>query len=260
MGKGIRRMMKEPRPRNIFIGTMVVLVAAGLASGQLYDKALAAGALMGPKWGFVAMPVLVVVAIGAYLIVQTVKAADYQQKTQRGYQQDRKRYSGFSSDELEEHFANADPYQMDVSELPVKDWHDAKGVILGKVGNHLIRRGSAEAGNLAVFGLPGTGKTLAQLVPTALRFGGSTVVIDIKGDILEYTKDERNIKVFSPEDPGTSCHFNPLGGVRNMDAAELRVFLESLALAILPDPKEKEHYFTEGGRDFFCGVALINVY
>ena len=41
-----------------------------------------------------------------------------------------------------------------------------------------------------------------------------------------------------------------------MDTAELRVFLESLSLAILPDPKEKEHYFTEGGRDFFCGIAL----
>lgn len=256
MGKDIRRMMKEPRVRYIFIGTIVALVLVSLAGGWLYDKALADIPMIAPKEYLVAIPVFIVGASGIYLFVQAAKESDYQQKTRREYRRDSKRYSALSRSELEEHFANADPYQMDVSELPVQDWHDAKGVILGKVGNRLIRRGSAEAGNLAVFGLPGTGKTLAQLVPTALRFGGSTVVIDIKGDILEYTKDERNIKVFSPEDPGTSCHFNPLGGVQNMDTAELRVFLESLALAILPDPKEKEHYFTEGGRDFFCGVAL----
>ena len=194
--------------------------------------------------------------VGSALFIGRVREKSYHYETDRDYKQDRKRYSGFNMGELEEHFENADPYRMDVRALPCVHWRNAVGVILGKVGDRLIGRGSSEAGNLAVFGLPGTGKTLSQLVPTALRFGGSTVVIDIKGDILHYTKGSRRVKVFSPENPEESCHFNPLGGVQDMDIAELRVFLESLALAVLPDPKEKERYFTEGGRDFFCGIAL----
>ena len=256
MGKDFRRIMKEPRLRNTLIGTMVAIVIVSFASSWVYDKALTDIPMIAPKEYLVAIPVLIVAVTGAYLFVQAAKATRYKQATHREYRQDSKRYSGLSAEELEEHFANADPYRMDPAELPKQDWRDTEGVILGKVGDRLVKRDSSAAGNLAVFGLPGTGKTLAQLVPTALRFKGSTVVIDIKSDILHHTKNYRSIKVFAPEDPRHSCHFNPLGGVQKMDTSELREFLESLALAILPNQKEKDHYFEEGGRDFFCGAAL----
>ena len=257
MGKDFRRMMKKHKLLFIFIGTLVAIAAVSFLFSRLYDSLAADSTIMPPKWGFLILPVVSVCGIGMWVFYKNWKDLIYRQKTHReSYSKDRKRYSGFNTDELEEHFENADPYRMDARTLPRVHWRDAEGVILGKVGDRLIGRGSSEAGNLAVFGLPGTGKTLSQLVPTALRFSGSTVVIDIKGDILHYTGGSRNVKVFSPEHPEESCHFNPLGGVQDMDTAELRVFLESLALAMLPDPKEKEHYFTEGGRDFFCGIAL----
>ena len=182
----------------------------------------------------------------------------YEKETSgRDYLKDRVRY-GRSYVQLLQYFRDADPYRLDISTLPVKDWRDAHGVILGKIGDRLIMRKSRGVGNLAVFSLPGGGKTTSQIIPTALRFGGSVLAIDIKGDILNATRDHRKkIKVFAPDDPAASCHYNPLHGVELLSDMELRAFIEQLSYTLLPDTQDDDgRYFVEGGRDYFCGVAL----
>lgn len=152
---------------------------------------------------------------------------------------------------------NADNYKLDITAYPEQSWRNTDGIILGSVDGRCIHRPTHAEGNLALFALPGAGKTTAQIIPTALQFGGSVLAIDIKGDILRATKDYRNIKIFAPDDPTTSSHFDPFANLQKMTRTERKNYLEQLAAIMIPSAgsgKDAE-FFTEGGRNFFCGVA-----
>ena len=87
--------------------------------------------------------------------------------------------------ELVEYFHDADDKHIQKDkELPIEYWKEAHGVILGHVGKYLVKRESSAPGNFALFSLPGGGKTTAQIIPSAMRFAGSVLCIDIKGDVL----------------------------------------------------------------------------
>lgn len=151
----------------------------------------------------------------------------------------------------------ADTYKMDTTAYPVQSWRDADGIILGQIDGRCIHRPTTAEGNLALFALPGAGKTTAQIIPTALRFGGSVLAIDIKGDILRATKDHRKIKIFAPDDPEHSCHFDPFANLQGMSHTERLNYIEQLADIIIPaagNGKDAD-YFTQGAKDFFCGVT-----
>lgn len=180
----------------------------------------------------------------------------YNLKTNREYGKDHADYKR-SWSELIEYFKDSDPYRIQPSTLPVQDWKNTEGIILGKVGNRLVKRDSAAVGNLAVFGLPGCGKTTSQIITSALQFAGSTLVIDIKGDVLNATKCKRNVKVFAPEDAKNSCHFNPFEGIATLSMTDRRIFIENIANIVIQDEGEDDgKFFVDGGRDYFCGIAL----
>lgn len=151
----------------------------------------------------------------------------------------------------------ADTYKMDITAYPEQSWRDTDGIILGSVDGRCIHRPTSSEGNLALFALPGAGKTSAQIIPTALRFGGSVLAIDIKGDILRATKDHRKIKIFAPDDPSTSCHFDPFAGLQTMSRTERLNYIEQLADILIPTTStgKDADYFTQGAKDFFCGVT-----
>lgn len=170
----------------------------------------------------------------------------------RDYQRYRRGYF-----ELLEYFREADPYQINENELPRETWEQTEGVILGKKGKYLIKRDSASVGNLATFGLPGCGKTTGQIIPTALRFDGSVLAIDIKGDILHFSKNQRKIKIFNPEDPINSCHFDPFEGITAYPVHEKKICLDQMSLILVQDENDSSgKYFAEGGRNYFCGITL----
>ena len=187
----------------------------------------------------------------------------YLDKTGRNYFSDRRDHNiGFF--ELLRFYNNSDPYKMDVSKLPFKDWRGVNGIILGKVGNRLIYRDTeknrGEGVNALCIGLPGSGKTSSIVIPTCLRFGGSVFAIDIKGDILAATKEHRNIKVFAPLDR-SSCHYDPLSPLRNMDGYDKGIFLEQTSEVLIPDDGSADgKYFIETARSLFCGISgfLLN--
>lgn len=151
----------------------------------------------------------------------------------------------------------ADNYKLDTTAYPVQSWRDTDGIILGSVDGRCIHRPTASEGNLALFALPGAGKTTAQIIPTALRFGGSVLAIDIKGDILRATKGQRKTKIFAPDDPEHSCHFDPFAGLQTMSHTERLNFIEQLANILIPaaGSGKDADYFVQGAKDFFCGVA-----
>lgn len=205
--------------------------------------------------GFVKVLLLAAFGLGAY---KYVLAYQYHKATKRSYYKDRLAYRR-PYGAMKRFYETADPYRLDVDTLPVERWRDAEGVILGKSGGKLIKRPSSGVGNLAVFSLPGGGKTTSQIIPSAMRFEGSVLAVDIKGDILNFAQKhgDRLIQVFDPEDPERSAHYNPFDGMDKLTVLERKTAIEQIAFVLLPDTGEKDgKYFLDGGRDYFCGVAL----
>lgn len=205
---------------------------------------------------FTGISIFLCVAVWVIIVFLYLQYTIYSDKTNgRNYHADHGQYKR-SWSELISYYSDADPYQIDKSTLPQENWREAEGIILGKVGKSLIKRPSDAVGNLSLFALPGGGKTTSQIAPSALRFAGSVLVIDIKGDILNATKDHRKkIKIFAPDNAAESCHFNPLYGIKSMTVTERRIFIEQIAYILVQDEKDGK-YFTDGARDFFCGISL----
>lgn len=158
--------------------------------------------------------------------------------------------------ELLSFYRDADPGLIHDRDLPEMHWSQAEGIILGRKGNRLVHRPSGAEGNIATFGLPGSGKTSSQIIPSILQFMGAVLTIDLKGDIYAKCKDRRRIKVFAPEDPGRSCHFDPFDGIITMTASERALYLEQLAAILVPmDGGKDARYFCGGARDYFCGIS-----
>lgn len=186
------------------------------------------------------------------------RSIHYRDVTGRRLWRDQRDYSR-SYWQLLRYYRNADPHRLDPKTLPVANWRDVDGVILGKVGERLIYRPTdadrGEGRNFVLMGRPGDRKTVSQIIPTALRFGGAVLAIDIKGDIYNATHEQRKIKLLDLTDLSKSCTFNPLYEIENMSLTKLKVTLEQIAATMVPaDPNGK--YFVEGGRDMFVGIAL----
>lgn len=203
----------------------------------------------------------IVVWVGLYFII--IRNIRYHDLTGRNYFNDRSQYHlGYFS--LVAFWKNSDPYKMDISQLPYMNWRNADGVILGHIGSQLIYRPTAAPGNLLCVGLPGSGKTTSTIIPTALCYGhthgetGSTFVIDIKGDIYQWTHKTRRIKTFDLRHPESSHHYDLFAGIKDMTLEERIEFVEQMSYVIIPDvPGASDgSYFTEGGRDMMCAVFL----
>lgn len=183
----------------------------------------------------------------------------YRKKTGRTYAIDKMKYDR-NFFQLVDYYKDADPYQLDPDTLDKENWQDSEGIILGRFKGGLIKRSAFEKGgegvNVGVFGLPGTGKTAAILIITALVYGGSILCLDIKGDILNATRKYRRIRVFAPDDPEHSCHYNPMSGIYNMTEDDDKIeFVERIAAILVP--KEREKYWFQTGRALFCGITFI---
>ena len=214
--------------------------------------------------------IYVLLAAGwCWLSFITVRDRRYKWLTGRSYPEDHGKFQK-TYFELVQFWTTHDNYRMNIDALPVEDWHDSDGVILckykDKAGDyHLVKRDSAADGNLASFGLPGSGKSTTQAATTFRRFnahrkrGGCGVfAISIKGDLLNFVKKYRkHIKVFTPDKAEGSWHYNPLEGVAQMSPTEQRSFAENLSIIICPDePGDNSAFFVSGARDYLCGILL----
>lgn len=201
---------------------------------------------------------LVLIALWTLFYFIYLREVRYRDKTGRRFGSDHRRY-GYSWHELVEYFKDADDKRIRKEELPDGNWKTSEGIILGHVGGKLVKRDSDGVGNLALFSLPGGGKTTSQIIPTAMRFKGSVLCIDIKGDVLNWVRKhiKRKIKIFAPDNAKISCHFDPLGGIKAMNITERKAFIENLGFALIPDePGDNSKFFVDGGRDFWNGVSL----
>lgn len=177
------------------------------------------------------------------------------------------RFSGKGFIELVKFYKKADAHKMRILDLPKMKWTEASGAIISHVGKRLLYKPTDGDGqNIAVFGIPGVGKTESIAKTSALRWGmtldnkqtAAVYCIDYKGDISISTSKYRKIKFFEPEHPERSCHFDPFADIYRMNKEVRSEFLEKLAAIIIPDENNKEgdgQYFVETARDFLVGAT-----
>jgi type IV secretory pathway TraG/TraD family ATPase VirD4 len=202
------------------------------------------------------------------LLLTNIRDKTYLYKTGRRYGYDSTHYKR-SYQELVTYFQDADPLRMNVADLPTMKWQDSGGLIFGKVGNKLLSFEPNKNGVVSmVWGAPGDGKTTANIITSSRTFGmkhvsgklaqcGAVMVTDLKGDIYAANKDYRKIKRFSTINWKESAHYDPLVNARKMSVNDRAIFLENLAITIIPDDGSADSkYFTDGARDFFTGICL----
>lgn len=209
-------------------------------------------------------------ALWIFILFYGIRSKRYYYRTGRHFTSDHRRFNR-SYRELVNYFSDADPGKMDISDLPTMNWKESNGLILGKKQNKLIDYKPNKNGIVAmVWGAPGDGKTASIIIPSCRQFGlkrnrngkmvqcGAVMVTDIKGDIYEANKKYRRIKRFSTIHWKESAHYDPLINARKMTIAERSVFLENMAITLIPEDKTRHEnqYFTNGARDFFTGISL----
>lgn len=215
---------------------------------------------------------LVPIALAAlwfFIFFYNTREKAYRYKTGRSFSYDSGHYHRTYS-ELVEYFQDADPMHMDIESLPTMKWQDSSGLIFGKIKGKLISFEPQKNGICAmVWGAPGDGKTTSTIITSCRQFGlrktssgklvqkGAVMVTDLKGDIYEANKKYRRIKRFSTIHWQESAHYDPLVDARKMKPNERAIFLENLAITIIPeDGSADSKYFVDGARDFFTGIAL----
>ncbi len=135
------------------------------------------------------------------------------------------------------------------------------GIIFGK--DFLQRRcysPSASEGHCIVMGGTGLGKTSALLIPTLRSWTGTSLTIDISGDISSNVSMPGSI-IFDPSSPD-SATYDVFGIIDTLPESEQDEALEQLAHLImpeLPNASANAKYYQDGGRNILK-AALVAYY
>lgn len=105
----------------------------------------------------------------------------------------------------------------------------------------------------------GKGKTSSILIPTLRSWQGSSLSIDISGDISKNCPDMPSKIAFEPENPETIPYnvFAAIDAVEDRDKQD--EMLEELALLLIPQPPNiasNAKFFSDGGRKILTGVLI----
>lgn len=200
-------------------------------------------------------------AVWIFVCFSIIRDKHYFYLTGRSYRSDITHYRPMTYGQLVDYFEDADPHKLDTSTFPSIEWQDAEGLIFGMDEDRLICIPSNSETNVAVFGPPGSGKTSGIAIINALRFQGSVLAIDIKGDIYNFCHTFRKIIRFCPDSPDAlteSWHFNPLAGIETMNVTDRKLYIESMATVLIPEEGGSDgSYFTSRARKYFQGIVHL---
>ncbi len=203
---------------------------------------------------------------GIWFIVSFLILRDkrYYRLTGRSFGYDSGHFRPYSYGQLVDYFRDADPHKLDTEVFPEKRWQDASGLIFGRDHRRLIHIPSNSETNIAVFGPPGSGKTSGIAIINALRFAGSVLAIDIKGDIYNFCHKFRKIIRFCPDHPNAlkvSYHFDPMKGINNMNITDKKLYIESMATVLIPDEGGSDgNYFSTRARKYLQGIIHLMLF
>lgn len=151
--------------------------------------------------------------------------------------------------------------QAKYKELKVSSKNQAHGIIFGKKGAKVLYSPTNSEGHVAIFGGSGLGKTSALLIPTLRSWTGTSLTIDISGDICKNV-DIHNKLIYNPEDSNSIPYdiFSYIDGLKYPDDQDQE--LEQLAFLLIPDDpsaRDSTKFFNDEGRKILTG-ALIAFY
>ncbi len=201
-------------------------------------------------------------AMWCYAAMATLRRRRYYRLTGRDYGKDRRRYSPLSYSDLVTAFEPALQQEVDVDSLPRMNWRESSGIVLGKVKGRLISYEPGKDGVVVfAWGAPGTGKSSSIIAPSCIRFAGSAVVLDVKGELYAISVKNgrsRRTKCFSLLSPSISARFDPLSLIRAADDDTREELLGVLSIIVVPDEASKDAaYFVKVARAFFMGIFLF---
>lgn len=124
----------------------------------------------------------------------------------------------------------------------------AEGIIFGIEKRNLVFSPTNAEGHISVFGGSGVGKTSAILIPTLLKWKGTSLTIDISGDISKNVNMENKL-VYQPGNG--SLPYNVFYQIDLVDEkSKKNELLEQLAFLMMPDNDDfsdaSQFYNTEG--------------
>lgn len=125
------------------------------------------------------------------------------------------------------------------------------GVIFGRKGNKVLYSETRQEQHAFVCAGTGKGKTSSLLIPTLRSWTGSSLTIDISGDISKNCPDMPNKLVFEPEDPNTLPYdvFSIIDKMDNED--QQNEALCQLAILLMPESpnmNDNARFFLMNGR------------
>lgn len=136
------------------------------------------------------------------------------------------------------------------------------GIVFGRTRRgKLVYSPPEQEGHVAVFGGTGSGKTSAILVPTLRHWSGTSLIIDISGDISNNV-NMANKLIYQPGNPATAPYdvFALIDAIDDTDMQNEA--LASLAYLIMPEQMNANanaRYFQDGGRKILI-ASLIAYY
>lgn len=118
------------------------------------------------------------------------------------------------------------------------------GIVFGKMGHKLITKPPEVEGHTLVVGGTGTGKSRGCVIPTLLKWKGSALVIDVKGELSKITSERRwehgEVYIFNPEGDG-HC-YDPIQLCTTIDQAQ------DLARTLIPLPEKGEPFWSQSAQ------------
>ena len=133
------------------------------------------------------------------------------------------------------------------------------GIIFGRMKNKVLYSSVSQEQHCFVCAGTGKGKTSSLLIPTLRSWTGSSLTIDISGDISKNCPDMENKLVFEPEDSGTIPYdiFSMIDKMNDTD--KQNEALCQLAILLLPEkPQMNDNalFFLKNGRKILSSAFI----
>ena len=136
------------------------------------------------------------------------------------------------------------------------------GIIFGRMKNKVLYSSVSQEQHCFVCAGTGKGKTSSLLIPTLRSWTGSSMTIDISGDISKNCPNMENKLVFEPEDPNT-IPYDVFSMIDKMDDIDKKnEALCQLAILLMPETpnmNDNAKFFLMNGRKILSS-ALIAFY
>lgn len=122
------------------------------------------------------------------------------------------------------------------------------GVVLGKKDGQLIEKPSTKEGHTLVIGGTGTGKTRGHGIPTLIRWEGTGLIVDIKGELNQKTAHIKpNSIVFSTE--SQLARYNPLDFVKEIED------VQEIGRNMFPIPQKGDPFWVQCAQSVFAAAC-----